>query len=272
MSESILDQILRHKKEEVADLKKRLPLAKLQDRVAEMPFAPVGFKQALQRPGEVALIAEVKRCSPSRGIIVQNFNLKDTVTAYREAGADAVSVLTDSKFFGGGSEFLAAARLMTRQPLLRKDFIIDLYQIYESRSLGADALLLIAGALTDQELQEFIVVTRALGMEALVETRSSVEIERAIAANASVIGINNRDLRSFDVDLKTTRELISYINSPDITVVSESGIKTRADVETLAGYGTDAILVGESLMTSGNLIEGVKRFKGVGKASKVAAI
>ncbi|WP_081410932.1 indole-3-glycerol phosphate synthase TrpC [Desulfotruncus alcoholivorax] len=270
MSENILEKILRHKREEVADRRKRLPLEELIERVADMPFATVGFGPALQRPGEVALIAEVKRRSPSRGIITENFNLMETVAAYREAGADAISVLTDSEFFGGAPEYLAAARLMTRQPLLRKDFIIDPYQIYESRFLGADALLLIAGALADGELGEFIDTTRALGMEALVETRTPGEIERSIAAGASIIGINNRDLRSFKVDLKTTQELIGYINKPDITVVSESGIKTRTDVETLGSYGADAVLVGESLMTSGDLREGVWRLKGVGKAAKVA--
>ncbi|SFG24764.1 indole-3-glycerol phosphate synthase [Desulfotomaculum arcticum] len=272
MSENILEKILRHKREEVADSRKRLPLEKLKEWVAEVPFAPVGFGPALQHPGEVALIAEVKRRSPSRGIIIKDFNLMETIAAYREAEADAVSVLTEREFFGGAAEYLAAARLMTRQPLLRKDFIIDLYQIYESRFLGADALLLIAGALADEELGEFIETTRALGMEALVETRTPDEIERAIAAKASIIGINNRDLRSFQVDLKTTRELIGYINKPHFTVVSESGIKNRTDVETLGSYGADAILVGESLMTSGDLQDGVRRFKGVGKAMKVAVV
>lgn len=272
MSENILQKIIQHKRKEVAEHSKRLPLELLKKRVAEVRPARVSFSRALRRTGEVALIAEVKRRSPSRGIIVDDFNLMDIITAYSEAGADAISVLTDSEFFGGSPEYLAASRQMTGQPLLRKDFIIDIYQIYESRFLGADALLLLVGALTGQELKEFIELTCALGMEALVETRTPGEIEQALVAGASIIGINNRDLRSLQVELKTTRELINYINKPDITVVSESGIKTRADIQTLGSYGVDAVLVGESLMTSGDLRAGVKRFKGVGKAMKVAGL
>jgi indole-3-glycerol phosphate synthase len=201
--------------------------------------------------------------SPSRGIIKADFNLAETVQAYRDAGVAAVSVLTDRQFFGGAPEYLAAARQITSLPLLRKDFIITEYQIYEARLLGADAVLLLAGVLTGTALGGFIGLARSLGMEALVETRTPEEIRRAMEGDALVIGINNRDLRNFRVDLGVTAELIKYIDKPSITVVSESGVKTRADVQRLGACGVNAVLVGEALMASGDLRRSVARLQGV---------
>lgn len=265
----ILGQIVAHKKIELAERQHRLPLAEIKSRLAGAP-PPVGFAAALRRPGEVALIAEVKRQSPSRGVIRADFNPREIVTAYRDAGAEAISVLTDNRFFGGAPEYLALARQLTGQPLLRKDFIISAYQVYESRLLGADAVLLIAGILPGAELGKLLELVESLGMEALVETRSAEEIRRARAAGASLIGINNRDLHTFNVDINTTLELIRYITDPGVTVVSESGIKTRADVRRLAAGGVHAVLVGETLMAGGDPGYGVRLLKGLEETRAVA--
>lgn len=271
MSVDVLEQILKHKREEVEENRRRLPLREIKERLKETA-PPVGnFASALRRPGEVALIAEVKRRSPSRGVIRADFNLADIIEAYREAGADAISILTDEKFFGGSPEFLTAARRMTGQPLLRKDFIVDTYQVYESRLLGADAILLIAGILPGGSLGEFIALARSLGMEALVETRTPEEIKRAVESGARIIGINNRDLHTFQVDLNTTVELVRYIDDPSTIVVSESGIVTREDVQALGASGVDAVLVGETLMASGNLRSTVEKLKGVVKSQRAVA-
>ncbi|MCG8400395.1 MAG: indole-3-glycerol phosphate synthase TrpC [Firmicutes bacterium] len=262
MKQDILTKIIAHKKTEVEQNQRRLPLAEIKERLTETP--PAGdFAAALCRPGEVALIAEVKRRSPSRGLIRRDFNLAEIVAAYHEGGADAISVLTDSEFFGGAPEFLAAARQITTRPLLRKDFILSRYQVYESRLLGADAVLLIAGVLEDGEMAELIGLSRRLGMEALVETRTPEEISRARAAGAKIIGVNNRDLRNFQVDINTTVQLIEHISDPGVTVVSESGIKSRADVRMLGARGVRAVLVGETLMAAGDLRAGIRRLKGL---------
>lgn len=267
----ILTQILRHKREEVAESRRRLPLREIQSRLGETPPAPrtPGREFAIAlKTGQVALIAEVKRRSPSRGTIRADFDPAAAVRAYQDAGVAAISILTDRQFFGGAPEYLAVARRITNLPLLRKDFIITEYQIYEARLLGADAVLLLAGVLTGAMLGEFIDLTQRLGMEALVETRTPGEISRAIKSGAVVVGINNRDLRTFQVDLDVTAELIKYIDKPGVAVVSESGIKTRADVLRLAACGVDAVLVGEALMVSGDLRTSAASLQGVATFSR----
>lgn len=261
LKDNFLPRILRHKEEQVAALKRRSPLANIKSRLRETAPA-ADFRGALRRPGEVALIAEVKGRSPSRGVIRADFDPMAVVDAYRKAGANAVSVLTDRKFFGGDRAHLSGARGRTDQPLLRKDFIIDAYQIYESRLLGADAVLLLAGVLEDPRLREFVDLTRQLGMTALVETRSPGEIRRALAAGALVIGINNRDLQSFKVDLNTTPRLLPLVDDPGVIVVSESGIKTRSQVEALGSRGVHAVLVGETLMAARDLQAAVSGLRG----------
>ncbi len=265
MKHDILSRIVAFKKEEVPAARRQLPLQQIKERLHDAPSAR-SFSAVLRRSGEVALIAEVKRRSPSRGIIRADFNPAEIVTAYRDAGADAISVLTDSEFFGGSSDYLAAARQITSQPLLRKDFIIDDYQLYESRLLGADAVLLIAGILPGDVLGKLIELTHSLGMEALVETRTAEEIERALTSGAKVVGINNRDLRTFQVDLNTTVDLMGYINDPGVTLVSESGIRTRLDVELLGARGVHAVLVGETLMAGGDPWAAVRQLKGLNSA------
>lgn len=269
MSVDFLATILQYKREEVAESKRKLPLRHIRDHLEGAPRTPGKFAAALRRPGRVALIAEVKRRSPSRGVIKEDFSLEKTIADYREAGADAVSVLTDRKFFGGGPEFLTGARKLTVQPLLRKDFIVDPYQVYESKLLGADAVLLIARVLGDG-LGEYIALAASLGLDALVETCSPGEIVRALASGASIIGINNRDLRTFRVDLRTTVELVKYIDDPGVTVVSESGIKTPADVAMLGACGVHAVLVGEALMASGDARAGVRLLRDVSVERVVA--
>ncbi len=266
MSTNILSEIVSFKKKEVQDRQNVFPLREIKERLGSA-LPVTGFAAALRRPGEVAVIAEVKRRSPSRGVIRENFDLHDIICAYDEAGADAISILTDSEFFGGSPEFLAAAKKMTRRPVLRKDFIVSDYQLYESRVLGADAVLLIAGILEGDMLGEFVDLARMLGMEALVETHSQEEIERALDAGAGIIGINNRDLRTFQVDLNTTKELIKHIKSPEITVVSESGIKTASDVKMLGACGVHAVLVGETLMAARDLQAGVRELKKASNAT-----
>ncbi|HBX24471.1 MAG TPA: indole-3-glycerol phosphate synthase TrpC [Desulfotomaculum sp.] len=269
MKHDILRKIVAFKKEEVAAARRQRPLQQIKERLDDAPPAR-SFADPLRLPGEVALIAEVKRRSPSRGLIRADFNLVKIVTAYRDAGADAISVLTDSEFFGGSHDYLAAARRITGQPLLRKDFIIYDYQVYESRLLGADAVLLIAGILPGDTLGELIELTRSLGMEALVETHTAEEIERALAVGAKVVGINNRDLRTFQVDLNTTIELMGHINDPSVTVVSESGIRTSSDIERLGARGVHAVLVGETLMAGSDLRAGVRYLRCL--ASERAAV
>ncbi len=271
MIRGFLLEAARQKREEVEFQLGVMPLRELQARLRDASLPPtLGFAAAINRPGEVGLIAEVKRRSPSRGLIRKDFNLAETVRAYREAGAQAVSVLTDKKFFGGAPEFLATARELTGQPLLRKDFIIHEYQVYESRLLGADALLLIAELLPGGALGEFLALARSLGLEALVETRTAGEVERALLAGATIIGINNRNLHTLEVSISTTLELAGLVNKPGITLVSESGIRTRADVEKLGACGVNAVLVGEALMSAGDLRAAVRQFSGVAVRRAVA--
>jgi indole-3-glycerol phosphate synthase len=217
------------------------------------------FAGALRRPGagQVALIAEVKKASPSAGVICPDFDPVRIARDYAVAGARCLSVLTDEKFFQGSREYLRQIRQAVELPLLRKDFIIDPRQILEAIEWGADAVLLIAAILTDDQLAAYASLADAAGLTALVEVHDEPELDRAVAAGAQVVGVNNRDLRTFTVDLATTERLAARLNAasrgPRKTLVAESGIHTRADVERLAACGAHAILVGESLMRAGNI-------------------
>ncbi|NTU79120.1 MAG: indole-3-glycerol phosphate synthase TrpC [Chloroflexales bacterium] len=250
--ETILTKILAHKAEEVARQRAKLPLAALEERAARAP-APRGFAAALRRPPATALIAEVKKASPSRGVLIEPFDHLALATAYAAAGAAAISVLTDGRFFQGSLKYLEAIRQLPNvPPVLRKDFIIDPYQVYEARAYGADALLLIAGALDDSALAELLALTYRLGMEALVEVHTEGELERALAAGAPVLGVNNRDLHSFQTTLATTARLARLLPpGPGRPIlVSESGIFTPEHVVEVRSYGADAVLVGEALVTA----------------------
>lgn len=193
------------------------------------------------------MIAEVKKASPSKGLIRPDFEPVTIAKTYESAGASAISVLTDEKYFQGSIEYLKSIRQAVDLPLLRKDFVIDAYQIYEARAAGADAILLIVAALSREQLVEFGGLARELGMGALIEVHTAEELDVALSTDEPIIGINNRNLQTFETTLDTTIELASRIPS-DRVIVSESGIFTRADVERLTAAGVDAILVGESLM------------------------
>lgn len=259
---TILEKIVRWKVDEVERYKRERPLAEVR---AEMMLAPPprDFAAAL-RGDHVALIAEVKRASPSKGLLRHQFDPVALARTYDAEGAAAVSVLTDQHFFQGNIGHLQAVRQAVRLPVLRKDFVIDPYQIYEARAAGADAVLLIVGILGDNDLRDFYALIRELGMEVLVEVHNEAELERALAISPRVIGVNNRDLRTFEVDLATTERLRAHIPD-DVLLVAESGIHTRADVERVAAMGADAILVGTSLMRAKNVAQKVREFVGVPK-------
>lgn len=250
----ILETILADKRTEVEAKKARISLEQLKDEVQTAPQAR-DFEHALKGPESVAreprssirLIAEVKKASPSRGLIREDFDPVAIAKAYEEAGASAVSVLTDKKYFQGRMTYLREVRQSVSIPVLRKDFIIDQYQVYEARAAGADAILLIVAALSRDELGELMAIADAMGMASLVEVHTGQELEVALDLGARVIGINNRDLRTFETHLDTTLALASRVPS-DRVLVSESGIFTRDDIEKLMQVGTDAVLVGESLM------------------------
>jgi indole-3-glycerol phosphate synthase len=252
---TILTQILEHKREEVARQRAKVPLAALEERAAHAP-APRGFAAALRRPPATALIAEVKKASPSRGVLIEPFDHLALAATYAAAGAAAISVLTDVRFFQGSLKYLEAIRrLPAAPPVLRKDFILDPYQVYEARAYGADALLLIVGALDDGALADLLALTYRLGMEALVEVHSEAELGRALAVGAPVLGVNNRDLHSFQTTLETTARLARLLPAgPGRPVlVSESGIFTPEHVALVRSYGADAVLVGEALVTAPNI-------------------
>jgi indole-3-glycerol phosphate synthase len=252
---NILDEILEHKRTvEVPARKRATPQREMRAR-AEATLAhtaPRDFAAALQRPDSyVALIAEVKRASPSRGVFVPGeFKPAEIGRLYADHGAAAISVLTDEPYFRGHLDFMSAVRAAVTIPVLRKDFIVDAYQLYEARAAHADAVLLIAAALDDAELRELHGITTALRMTALVEVHDTVESARALALGARVIGVNNRDLRTFKTDLQTTATCAQALRGFDGILVSESGIFTPEHVRQVSSMGAQAILVGESLITA----------------------
>jgi indole-3-glycerol phosphate synthase len=243
----ILDAILAHKQEEVAQCKQQTPLSALEERIAAIAH-PRDFRSALRKDG-ISLIAEIKRASPSKGPILPGLNAVELAGLYEHAGARAISVLTDQKFFQGSLSDLTDVRQHVKMPCLRKEFVVDPYQIYEARAAGADAILLIVRCLDDAELKDYQALAKSLGMAALVETHTEAEIDRALASGAHIIGINNRDLDTLTVDVNTTLRLKRRVPGGNV-LVSESGIYTRQHVQALEAGGVDAILVGESLLTS----------------------
>lgn len=245
----ILERIVQAKREEVAWRKTTVSLGDLKVRIRDLPPAR-DFHQALERRsqgGGIRLIAELKRASPSQGVLRQDFDLEQLVHAYAEAGAAALSILTDEPFFRGNLHDLAQAKAIVSLPVLRKDFILDPYQVYETRRWGADAILLIAAVLDDQLLQDLLALSHELGLHPLTEVHTSEELHRVVDAKAHIVGINNRNLKTFQVSLETTFLLLPEI-PPDRVVVSESGIVDRTDVGRLEAAGVDAILVGEGLL------------------------
>lgn len=257
----ILQKIIDHKKLEVEELKKVFNVDSAVKQIEGLP--PVkSLAGCLQNPGRVSLLAEVKKASPSRGIIRKDFNPAEIAAIYDQNGADAISVLTDSKFFSGEPGYLGLVREVTKLPLLRKDFIIDPVQVYQARLLGADAVLLICSVLGHERLVSLMETVAEAGMEALVEVHDEYELESASKAGAGIIGINNRDLKTFRTDLGTTLRLREKMGSGGPVVVSESGIKSREDINILGQAGIDAVLVGEAIMAAEDMAAKVRELMG----------
>jgi len=251
----MLDKIITQKKEEVEQRKKALPLSYLQERIAQQK-PPLDFATAL-KDKHIQLIAEVKQASPSRGMLRPDLDPVELARIYSEGGAAAISVLTEANYFMGSIDYLTAIREVVELPLLRKDFIFDPYQVYESRAYSADALLLIVAILSQEQLEELLLLSHSIGLKCLVEVHNESEVETAVLSRAEIIGINNRDLNTFTVDINTTGRLLPLIPRQRI-VVSESGIKNRKDIEKVRKWGVDAILVGESLVTADDVFTRMK--------------
>jgi len=249
VTQTVLDRILAHKRTEVADRKRAVPLAELARR-ADAAAAPRGFVAALTAridAGGPAVIAEVKKASPSKGVIRADFDPTAIAVSYAAAGAACLSVLTDEAFFQGHDRYLMDARKATPLPVLRKDFIVDRYQLVEARALGADCVLLIVAALQRQELRDCYRAASDLGLDVLIEVHDALELDQCLQLSPALVGINNRDLRTFDTRLSTTYDLLARIPN-DIIVVTESGIHDREQVTEMRTRGVNAFLVGEAFM------------------------
>jgi len=260
----ILDKIVAAKWLRLEKQKQHMPIEALMERVRAMPQRESSvFENALKRDG-LSIIAEVKKASPSKGVISEDFHPVEIAREYESCGADAVSVLTEEDFFMGSGEYLTEIGKAVALPLLRKDFLFDIWQVYESRLLGAHAILLIAGILSAEQMRTFQDAASRLGMDALVEAHDEGELEKALNAGVKIVGINNRDLKTFDVSLKTTERLLGMVPSGVITV-SESGIFTADDAQFVYDLGADAVLVGESLMRAGDVKAQLSALKAAGR-------
>ena len=258
---SILDDIFAHKRLEVAAAQQKKTAASLEAAITASP-TPAGFAAAIKRGSHPVprLIAEIKYRSPTKGVLRRNFAPLDLARAYTQNGAAAISVLTDQKYFGGSLVILRQVSALDLElPLLRKDFIFDQYQLLEARAAGASAVLLITAMLPFNRLRSLLDAAHALGLEALVETHTAAEVTQALDAGARIVGVNNRDLHSFEVRLDTCLQLRSLIPS-EVVMVAESGIRSVADVEKLAAAGVDAMLVGEGLVTAEDVGARVREF------------
>jgi indole-3-glycerol phosphate synthase len=253
MSHTFLDEILGVTREKIDNQKRGVDLSQLREAAASS-IASRGTRRlsaALRRPA-VNIIAEIKRASPSKGVINDNVDVAGIAKNYENGGAAAISVLTEESYFKGSLDDLHAARAAVDLPILRKDFTVDEFQIYESAAAGADAVLLIVAALSSETLREFQSLARSLGLDALVEVHTVDELQTAMDIGSDIIGINNRDLHSFNVSLDVSRELIKH-RPPNALMIAESGISSREQIEELRGLGFDGFLVGESLMRKGSM-------------------
>lgn len=244
---SILSEIAEKTRQRVAEEKKQLPLAQLRDQ-AEAMDASTGFpfKKALAAPG-MSFICEVKKASPSKGLIAPDFPYLQIAQEYQAAGAAAISCLTEPYWFQGSDQYLREISKAVAIPVLRKDFTVDDYMIYGAKVLGASAVLLICAILDDSQLRDYLALSHSLGLSALVEAHDEAELDRALSAGAAIIGVNNRDLRTFTVDVENSLRL-RRLAPPEVLFVSESGIKTHMDIQKLYDNGTNAVLIGETLM------------------------
>ena len=244
----ILDDIVAYKRDELAARKRVVPRSELTDR-ALYHAAPPGFLDALRTKDGRRIIAEIKKASPSKGVIRADFDPLDIARGYHTAGAAAVSVLTEKKFFQGSLEYLSSIRSRVPVPLLRKDFLFDEYQVHEARAFGASAILLIVAILDDRQLADLARIADALGMDCLIEVHDEQERDRALTAGAALLGINNRDLRTFHTTIETTERLVEGIPD-DVFVVSESGLSSAGQLARLEAQGVGAFLIGEAFMAA----------------------
>lgn len=255
----ILHEIVAKRKEQLAREKSKISLEEMQKLAQTVSFPTRDFAKALKQ-NRLSVMAEVKKASPSKGLICPEFHPAAIARTYEQAGANAVSVLTEEAYFQGCSDFLKEVRAVTNLPILRKDFIFDPYQIYEARVLGADAILLIAALLSTEQLQTFIALAKSLSMECLTEVHNRAQLSAALQADAAVIGINNRNLLTFETTLNITEELAPHI-PPECTIVSESGIQTQTDMKRVRKAGADAVLIGETLMRSANPVQTLQELR-----------
>lgn len=257
----ILDNIVEKKRERLKSEMQQITMEGWKQKLKGPGLhRPLDFGRALKREGEISIIAEVKKASPSAGIIREVFDPISIARDYVRSDVQAISVLTEKDFFLGDDEYLVKVRQTVPIPVLRKDFIIDLWQVYQARCLGADAILLIVALLDDELLNKMLIVASITGMQCLVEVHDEKELERALEAGAKMIGINNRNLKTFEVDLNTTGKLINRIPR-DRVVVSESGIKTVEDMKYLKSVGVDAVLIGESFMRAPSVLDKIAELR-----------
>lgn len=248
----ILDEIVEKRKIQLEREKAAADIETVKKAAERLDRQCISFKNALAKPDRLSVISEVKKASPSKGLIQPNFDPVKIAKEYETCGADAVSCLTEEHYFQGSSEYFKAIRQAIGLPMIRKDFIIDEYQIYEARLMGADAILLIAAVLDDEKLKRFGDTAHSLGLDILAETHDESELERVLALDFDIIGINNRNLKTFEVTLETTARLAGMIPEGKV-IVSESGIRDNTDMKTVRDCGADAVLIGETLMRSGNI-------------------
>lgn len=257
---TILEEIAAYARERTAAAERKMPLADIRRQAEKMPRGDFSFEKALRKPG-LSLICECKKASPSRGLIAPDFPYVQIAREYEAAGADCISVLTEPKWFLGRDEYLEEIASAVSIPCLRKDFTVSEYMIYEARLLGASAVLLIVSLLSEAQLQEYLGLCRELGLSALTEAHSAEEIGTAVRAGASVIGVNNRNLRDFSVDTENSAALRELV-PPGVLFVSESGVTGAADTEKLREIGADAVLVGEALMRASDKKAKIRELRG----------
>ncbi len=256
----LLDEIINNKKQEIIQDVRAFSLDKIKSVIRDIE-PPRNFTGSFENSDEITIIAEIKKASPVKGLLSTTFNPEMLASSYQSGGAGAISVLTDKCYFQGNNSYIDIVRKTVNLPVMRKDFIIDQYQVYESRAIGADAILLIASILHERTLKELLTITRSLGMEALVEVHDLSELEKALRVGAKIVGINNRNLKTFSVNLETSLEMSKHV--PDgVILISESGIRTRDDIVRLIEARFNGALIGESLVKRSDPANKIKELLG----------